>query len=130
MKHHQGHAELDARIYVQVGAGLPESGLGADEVHPEWPRSQGAQPFYHNRQAVWRIRRCPQHTQSAGMGDRRGEPLMRDESHTRSDEWMPDAILPGQPGLKSRKIRQRARWALIAVVDSQISGRLGHGFPP
>src|ERR1700722_10202141 len=129
VKYHQRYVQLDARVDMRVRGGRPESGIGADEVHTERARSQGAQSFYHYRQAVCRIRRCSQHTQSAGIGDRRGEPLMRDESHTRSDEWMPDAILPGQPGLKSRDIRQRARCALMAVVDSPISGRLGHGFP-
>ena len=55
-----------------------------------------------------------QHTQSAGIGDGGRKLLVCDESHTRSDERMPEAVLPGQAGLKSR--------------DVPISGRVGHGF--
>jgi hypothetical protein len=114
VKYHQRYIQLDARIDMPFCAGRSEPGLGADEVHAERPRSQYAQSFYHYDQAARRIGGRSQHPQSAGIGDRGGKLLVRDESHTRSDERMPDAILPGQPGLKSR--------------DIGIRGRVGHSF--
>ena len=41
-----------------------------EEVHAERSRSQGAQSFYHDRQAARGIGGCSQHAQSAGIGDR------------------------------------------------------------
>src|SRR5271163_574162 len=128
MKYDQRYVQLDARVDMPVCAGGPESGIGADEVHAERSRSQGAQSFYHYDEAVCRIGGCSQHAQSAGIGDRGGKPLVRDESHTGSDERMPGAILPGQSGRKGRDIRRRAHRAPMAVVDNRITGRVGHGF--
>ena len=59
-----------------------------EEVHAERSRSQGAQSFYHDRQAARGIGGCSQHAQSAGIGDRGGKLLVGNETHPRSDEWM------------------------------------------
>jgi hypothetical protein len=98
VKYDQGHIQLDAHIDMPVRTGRPEPGIGADEIHSERPRSQGAQSFYHYLQAARRIGGCSQYTQSAGVGDRGGKLFVGDESHTRTDERMPQAILAGQPG--------------------------------
>jgi hypothetical protein len=128
VKYDQGHIQLDAHIDMPVCTGWPEPGIGADEVHPERPRSQGAQSFYHYRQATRRIGGCAQHTQSTGIGDRGRKVLVRDKSHTRSDEWMSEAIFPGQPGREGYDILRRARWAPLAVVDSRITGGMASPF--
>jgi len=52
--------------------------------------------------------------------------LVRNETHTRSDEWMSDAMLPGQTGRDGYDILRRTRWAALTVVESRISG--GHGY--
>jgi hypothetical protein len=128
VEYNEWQVQLDARIDVLVCAGGSQPGIGADEIHSERPRSQGAQPFYHYDQAICRIGGCSQHAQSARIGDRGRKLLVRDESHPSSDERMSDAEFPSQPGLKGRNIRWRALRASIAVVDIRIIGRVGHGF--
>ena len=132
MKHHQGHVQLDARVDMRVCAGGPKPGIGADEVHPERPRSQGAQSFYHYRQAARRIGGCSQHTQSTGIGDRGGKLLVRDESHTRAHERMPEAILPGQPGRRAptSAARPARRWPSSITGSLDESGMASPSYTP
>src|SRR6476646_8173497 len=110
----QRYVQLDTGVDVLVCAVRPESGIGADEVDSERTTSQGAQSVYHHDQAGCGIAGCSQHTQSTGIGDGGRKLVVRAEAHTCSSEWMLDAVIPGQAGLRGGDVR--------------ISGRVGHGF--
>src|ERR1700744_3935928 len=127
VEYDQRYVQLHARVDVPFCPSRSETGIGADEVDSEWPRSQAAQSFYHHEEAIRRIRGCSQHTQSAGICDRGGKLLVCDEAHPRPDERMPETALAGQPRRKGGDIPRRAYYTPLVVVDYRFIPRVGHG---